>query len=88
MSKQYVGHLPGHDPLHHYLHYDILPQLGLAHQPAKFRVFRMGGSNEVYLYEEKHSHVQIVGKFFARRTQSGFRLPEKDQRFSRRLYLS
>ncbi|GAC1643117.1 MAG: phosphotransferase [Ktedonobacteraceae bacterium] len=86
MSKQYVGHLPAHDPLHHYLQYDILPQLGLAHQPTKFRVFRMGGSNEVYLYEEKHSQVQIVGKFFARSTQSGFRLPEKDQRMEQEFH--
>ena len=52
MSKQYVGHLPVHDPLHHYLQYDILPQMGLNNHQAKFRVFRMGGSNEVYMYEE------------------------------------
>jgi len=65
MSKRYIGHLPGHDPLHHYLQYDILPQIGLDNHHARFRVFRMSGSNEVYMYEEKHSHVQVVGKFFA-----------------------
>ena len=49
MSKQYIGQLPGHDPLHHYLQYEILPQVGLNNQHASFRVFRMGGSNDVYL---------------------------------------
>ena len=47
---------------------------------AKFRVFRMGGSNEVYLYEEKHSHVQVVGKFFAGNGHGGSHLPEKEQK--------
>ncbi len=65
MSKQYIGHLPTHDPLHHYLQYDILPQLGQSDNSAQFRVFRMHGSNEVYLYEERHSQMQIIGKFFA-----------------------
>ena len=71
MSKQYIGHLPVQDPLHHYLQYDILPQIGLDHHQAKFRVFRLGGSNEVYLYEEKQSNVQVVGKFFAGNGQGG-----------------
>lgn len=79
MSKQYLGHLPGHDPLHHYLQYDILPQIGLDHHQATFRVFRLGGSNEVYLYEEKQSNVQVVGKFFAGNGQSGLHLPEQYQ---------
>ena len=35
MSKQYIGHLPVHDPLHHYLQYDILPQIGLDHLSGK-----------------------------------------------------
>ena len=65
MSKHYIGHLPTHDPLHHYLQHDILPQMGQNGYPANFRVFRMRGSNEVYCYEERHSLVQIVGKFFA-----------------------
>lgn len=86
MSKQYVGHLPAHDPLHHYLQYDILPQLGLADYRAKFRVFRMGGSNEVYLYEEKHSHVQVVGKFFAGHAHNGFQIPETYQRMKQEFH--
>ena len=79
MSKQYLGHLPSQDPLHHYLQYDILPQIGLDNHQAKFRVFRLGGSNEVYLYEEKQSNVQVVGKFFAGNGQSGLHMPGKYQ---------
>jgi hypothetical protein len=40
MANQYIGHLPTHDPLHHYLQYDILPQFGLSTHHATFRVFR------------------------------------------------
>jgi len=79
MSKHYIGHLPGHDPLHHYLQYDILPQIGLDHHQATFRVFRLGGSNEVYLYQEKQSNVQVVGKFFAGNGYSGLHLSGKYQ---------
>jgi len=86
MPKQYVGHLPVHDPLHHYLQYEILPQVGLDNGRAKFRVFRMGGSNEVYLYEEKHSNVQVVGKFFAGNGNGGFRIPEKYQRMEQEFH--
>jgi len=86
MSKEYIGHLPSHDPLHHYLQYDILPQIGLANHPAKFRVFRMGGSNEVYLYEEKHTNVQVVGKFFVRNGQSDFYAPEKYHRMEQEFH--
>ncbi len=81
MSKQYVGHLPSHDPLHHYLQYDIFPQLGVDNRHASFRVFRMGGSNEVYMYEERQSNVQVVGKFFA-----GNQRPEKYERMEQEFY--
>ncbi len=64
MSKQYVGHLSARDPLHDYLQYDILPQYGQKERHPAFRVFHMGGSNDVYLYQEKNSRVEIVGKFY------------------------
>jgi hypothetical protein len=86
MSKNYVGHLPAQDPLHHYLQYDILPQLGLDNHKPRFRVFRMGGSNEVYLYEEKHSHAQVIGKFFAGNGRGGPNIPEKDQRMEQEFH--
>ncbi len=86
MSKHYVGHLPSHDPLHHYLQYDILPQIGLDNHHATFRVFRMGGSSEVYLYEEKYSNVQVVGKFFAGNGHGGSHLPETYQRMEQEFH--
>jgi Phosphotransferase enzyme family len=86
MSKQYVGHLSVHDPLHHYLQYDILPQMGLHNHQAKFRVFRMSGSNEVFMYEEKDSNVQVVGKFFAGKGYSASPVPEKCQRMEQEFH--
>jgi thiamine kinase-like enzyme len=65
MSKQYLGHLPTQDPLHSYLQNEILPQVGCSNSSANFRVFHLSGSNEVYLYEERHSQARVVGKFFA-----------------------
>ena len=62
MPKEYVGHLPFHDPLHPYLQRDIFPQIGVAQHRADFRVYRMKGS-KVYLYEETHTRAQVVGKF-------------------------
>ena len=65
VPKDYVGHLSSHDPLHPYLVHDVLPQIGISKGAAHFRVFRMKDS-KVYLYEERHSCAQVVGKFFAR----------------------
>jgi hypothetical protein len=77
---RYVGHLQRHDPLHAYLHHDILPQLGVQGlENARFRVFRMAGSNEVYLYEEKHSHARMVGKFFKGNNRIGPRARTREQ---------
>lgn len=64
MTKQYVGHLSSEDPLYNYLQYDIMPQMGGTSDQARYRVFRLGGTNNVYLYEEKYSGKQVVGKFF------------------------
>ena len=62
--NQYLGHLPVHDPLYHYLKYDIQPQITGFSDRVKYRVFRLSGSNEVYLYEEKYSGSRVIGKFF------------------------
>ena len=60
----YVGHLSRSDPLYGYLRHDILPQLGMDGVAPEFRVHRLRASNHVYLYEERHSGIRIVGKFF------------------------
>jgi hypothetical protein len=49
--------------LHPYLVRDVLPQMGVRNRLADFRVFSMKHS-KVYLYEERHSRTQVVGKFF------------------------
>ena len=61
VPKQYVGHLSAHDPLHPYLVHDVLPQIGVRNGTADFRVFSMK-DKKVYLYEERHSCAQVVGK--------------------------
>ncbi len=43
--------------------HDVLPQIGIRNSLADFRVFSMKDS-KVYLYEERHSRAQVVGKFF------------------------
>ena len=64
MVGQYLGHLPEGDPLHQYLRYEIQPQLAAVPGRTVYRVFRLHASNEVYLYEEKHTRARMVGKFF------------------------
>ena len=64
MWKKYLGHLPERDPLYQYLRYEIQPQLGGSPRRETYRVFRLNGSNDVYLYEEKYSGKQLIGKFF------------------------
>jgi hypothetical protein len=63
VSKQYLGNLSSRDALHPFLVHDVLPQMGVRNRTAEFRVFSMKAS-KVYLYEERHSSAQIVGKFF------------------------
>jgi hypothetical protein len=63
VPKQYLGHLSSHDPLHPYLVQDVLPQIGVRNRAADFRVFSMK-DGKVYLYQERHSCTQVVGKFF------------------------
>ncbi len=64
MTKKFIGHLPHHDPLHGYLQHDIQPQITGVSDRAKYRVYQMNASNDVYLYEDKFSGARVVGKFF------------------------
>jgi serine/threonine protein kinase len=61
--RKYMGQLPVHDPLYDYLRCEILPQVGVVRGPVEFRVFCIK-AQKVYLYEEKHTRTQLVGKFF------------------------
>lgn len=60
---RYVGHLSRKDPLYGYLRCDILPRMGV-HGTPDFRVFKLHASKKVFLYEDKHSHARVVGKFY------------------------
>src|SRR5689334_14467355 len=60
----YLGQLPGDDPLYRYLQAEILPQLGSDGSGAEFGVFRVDGRRRVYFYEEQRSGIRVVGKFF------------------------
>ena len=63
MHRIYLGSLPEHDPLHGYLQHDIQPQIS-ASGSSTYRVFRLHGSNDVYLYEDRHSGTKVIGNFF------------------------
>lgn len=64
MCKVYLGRLPEQDPLYHYLKRDIQPQLCRTPGRPEYRVFQLNGSNDVYLYEERHTGTRVIGKFF------------------------
>jgi Phosphotransferase enzyme family len=67
MNGRYVGYLAGGDPLYGFLRRIIRDRLGVGEPRPAFRVFRLSGSNEVYAYEEKHSRVKIICKFYGTR---------------------
>lgn len=73
---QYLGHLPFIDPLYGYLKNHIQPQLN-NQKDVDYRVFRLNGSNDVFLYEEKYSKTKLIGKFFqsdySRTSEAAFR---------------
>jgi len=64
MSRNYLGHLSECDPLHGYLQRDIQPQITGAPGNSTYRVFGLNGSNDVYLYEDRHTGSKVIGKFF------------------------
>lgn len=64
MGKKYLGRLPEADPFYHYLRCDINPQMAGNSGHAKYHVFQLNGSNDVYMYEDESSGTRVVGKFF------------------------
>ena len=64
MHRIYLGRLSEHDPLHGYLQHDIQPQISGASGSSTYRVFRLNASNDVYLYEDRHTGIKVIGKFF------------------------
>ena len=64
MKRLYLGRLSEHDPLHGYLQHDIQPQVTGTAGSSTYRVFRLNGSNDVYLYEDRDTGAKVAGKFF------------------------
>jgi len=64
---KYVGYVAGDDRLHGFLSGILHDQLGVRETTPAFRAFRLRGSNEVYAYEEKHSSVRVICKFYGPR---------------------
>ncbi len=64
MNRQYLGHLRDDDPLYGFLRYDVQPLINGAGGRPEYRVFRLNASNDVFLYEDKHTGTKFVGKFF------------------------
>jgi aminoglycoside phosphotransferase (APT) family kinase protein len=64
MSRTYLGQLPENDPLHGYLQYEIQPQINRSAGHTNYEVFKLNGSNDVYLYEDRNTGAKVVGKFF------------------------
>jgi Phosphotransferase enzyme family len=62
----YVGRVAVDDPLHLILRRLVDERTAVDH-PRSFDAFRLGGSNEVYGYEERGSGVKLVCKFFGKR---------------------
>lgn len=63
MKGEYSGHLSASDPMFDYLRHHIFPQLG-SDCSEGIRVFKTNGSNAVYIYEDRKSCQNVVGKFF------------------------
>ncbi|MDC8449372.1 MAG: aminoglycoside phosphotransferase family protein [Nitrospira sp.] len=70
MHRTYLGKLPQHDPLHAYLQHAIQPQIGAASRHSGYRVFRLNGSHDVYLYEDRATNTKVIGKFFLSSTKN------------------
>ena len=79
MPAEYTGRLRSDDPLHAYLSHQVLPKVGVTAQPVDFRVYCLK-KTKVYCYEESHSRVQVVGKFFVNGNHNGLVARERMRR--------
>lgn len=64
MPAVYQGIVEEDDPLYTYLKDEIQPQTGVEVENPVYDVYRLNGSNAVYLYQEQNSGVKIIGKYF------------------------
>jgi hypothetical protein len=73
LALEYCGLLDRHDPLFYFLKEEIIPPLNGHSTYLDIHVFKMEGSKQIYLYEEEHTGIKIIGKFFpSSNRQNGF----------------
>jgi len=64
MNKTYVGRLDKDDPLLSLLHHELQKEIAGATDTSSYRVFKLNGTNDVYLYEDRSTGKKLIGKFF------------------------
>lgn len=69
MNKTYVGHLAMDDPLLSFFQHDLKQEIEGATDTSSYRVFKLNGTNDVYLYEDRATGKKLVGKFFRTSTK-------------------
>ena len=69
MKKTYVGRLAMDDPLLSYFQHDLKQEIEGATDTSSYRVFKLNGTNDVYLYEDRATGKKLVGKFFRTSTK-------------------
>jgi aminoglycoside phosphotransferase (APT) family kinase protein len=64
MNGTYIGHLPRHDPVLSFLRHELQSEIEGATDSSSYRVFKLNGSNDVYLYQDRTTGKKLIGKFF------------------------
>ena len=70
MSATYVGRMAEDDPVLGFLQHDIQEQIDGATENSTYRVFKLNGSNDVYMYEDRLTGKKLIGKFFLTATKN------------------
>jgi hypothetical protein len=70
VNGNYIGRLSADDPLYDFLVRILRDRMQLGSRGARFEVFRLNGTHEVYGYREKYSGVRAVCKFYGPRFES------------------
>ncbi len=64
MNATYVGRLEKDDPVLSFLQHDLQQEIEGATDTSSYRVFKLNGTNDVYMYEDRATGKKLIGKFF------------------------
>lgn len=70
MSATYMGRMAKDNPVLDFLQHDIQEQIDGATETSTYRVFKLNGSNDVYMYEDRATGKKLIGKFFLTATKN------------------